>query len=190
MWWVELLNSFVSVLDSGGAGGGGGSYESIATLTPTSGTLFTFSSIPQTYASLQIRIIGRNGSASTGVSTCDAYLNANGASGLFTRHTLSGNGSTVTATGTTPADTFNSILISRNNNTAGIYGATIIDIHDYASTTKNKTVRTFSGCDLNGSGQINLGSSLYVSTSAVTEISFNMSLSTEYKTTFALYGIK
>ena len=50
-----MLNSIVSVLDSGGAGGGG-SYESIATVTlGSNATAITFSSIPSTYKSLQLR---------------------------------------------------------------------------------------------------------------------------------------
>jgi hypothetical protein len=69
--------------------------------------------------------------------------------------------------------------------------AGIIDIHDYASTTKNKTTRMFGGIDKNGSGEVSLFSGLWRNTSAITSINIYMS-SGNWTTdsTFSLYGIK
>jgi hypothetical protein len=70
-------------------------------------------------------------------------------------------------------------------------GAFIIDIQDYSSTSKNKTVRTFSGVDFNGSGSVNLYSSLWMSTSAISSLTLTSNTGEfSTNTTFALYGIK
>jgi hypothetical protein len=75
--------------------------------------------------------------------------------------------------------------------TANAMGSGILDIHDYTSTTKNKTFRSITGRDNNGSGQITLYSGLWLSTSAITSISLNTSGSNfTTASTFALYGIK
>jgi len=190
MWWVELLNSFVSVLDSGGAGGGAGSFESIATLTASGGeTSLTFSSIPSTYKSLQIRGISRRNA--TGELSPSIRLNSDTGAN-YTLHYLRGNGSAVSAagfTGQTQAQISQSVASS--SVTSDIFGVLITDIIDYASTTKNKTIRTFEGSDANGSGYVGLYSNLWASTSAVTSVQMYFQGDTiAAGTTFALYGIK
>lgn len=186
MWWAALLNSIVSVLDSGGAGGGGSSYESIATATGTgsSGTI-TFSSIPSTYKSLQIRsLVNTNAGA-------NAYLmlQVNGDTGTnYANHGLHGDGTTASAYGNASDTKITQNLIF---NSSTSFGVQIIDIVDYASTTKNKTVKTVSGDDLNGSGRIYLNSGLWINTAAITSITlYSTSGSFTTTSTFALYGIK
>jgi len=71
----------------------------------------------------------------------------------------------------------------------------IIDLHDYASTTKNKTVRSFTGYDFNSlygvAGSVGLRSGLFISTNAVTSISITLAASNfSTQTVFSLYGIK
>ena len=68
-------------------------------------------------------------------------------------------------------------------------GVSIIDIHDYASSTKNKVIRTVSGNDQNGAGNIYLTSGLWLSTAAVTSITL-FTTANYLNTTFALYGVK
>ena len=68
-------------------------------------------------------------------------------------------------------------------------GVLILDVHDYASTSKNKTIRSLNGNDQNGAGDIYLTSGLWLSTAAVT--SLTLFTSANYlNTTFSLYGIK
>jgi hypothetical protein len=196
MWWAALLNSFAAVLDSGGAGGGGGSYESIATVSATgSNSTLTFSSIPSTYTHLQIRGIAR---AASGGETepFDLRLYFNGlTTGIYSSHALYGNGTSAAATAA-HAGSDNYIYthtgLAGSGMTGTSYNACIIDIQDYASTTKNKTSRYFGGADNNGAtGIIALSSGLFISTAAITSVSIN---SQYYNftsgTTFALYGIK
>jgi hypothetical protein len=195
MWWAQLLNTITAILDAG-AGGGGGAYESIATATGTgsSGTI-TFSSIPSTYTSLQIRILSktiRTGSSGTN----DGFLQFNGDTGSnYSYHYLIGDGSSPSAAGGASQTSMRIARIDQSNFTGltNMMATAIIDIHDYASTTKAKTVRYISGNSTNnvGDGQVNLGSGGWFSTSAVNQVSIFVSgTSFTTSTVISLYGIK
>jgi hypothetical protein len=180
MWWAQLLNTITAILDAG-AGGGGGAYESIATVT-VSGATLTFSSIPSTYKHLQVRALFTSGGASIG-----GIFNGDSAAN-YANHTLVGNGSAATAEGAANV----SALLGTNFFYGGFPNSTfpaslIFDVIDYASTSKFKTIRAIAGMDNNGASApyIALGSGLWRSTSAVTSISF-----AGVTGTFSLYGIK
>jgi len=68
-----------------------------------------------------------------------------------------------------------------------------MDIHDYTSTTKNKTVRTFSGVSDNnvGGNGVALQTALYRSTNAISSITL-VADGTAFatNTVYSLYGIK
>jgi hypothetical protein len=159
------------------------SYESIASFTGN-GSAIAFSSIPQTYKSLQIRA-----QIDTGGSGFQMYFNDT-AGTSYSSHSLKGVGS-----GTPVADA----STSSNNLVrdfyagypAGYVGFLIADIIDYENTSKNTTVRWVAGMDTNNTGDakfILLGSGLYLSTTAVTKINFGAGLNSNSKV--ALYGIK
>ncbi len=158
------------------------SFESIATATGTgSSATITFSSIPSTYQHLQIRFIGLTTAAS------DISLQIPTGSALAYTHYLYGDGATAGANAT--AGTTYMTWAAQPSSTLPFVG--IIDIHDYASTTKTKTVRFFNGIDKNGSGDVILGSALRNSTSAISSISLLCPSSTwTTSSTFALYGVK
>lgn len=165
------------------------SFESIATATGTgSSATITFSSIPNTYKHLQIRAIATGVDNAGGSGNISMRVNSDSTSN-YNRHALYGNGSTVTATGAAAS----SITVSNWGNTMALSYPTalIIDVIDYADTSKNKTIRSFSGIDSNGTltGEINLSSGLWRSTSAINSISL-ISAGYYSGTTFALYGIK
>jgi hypothetical protein len=190
-----MLNSLVGIIASSGGAAGGTAYESIASATGTgsSGTI-TFSSIPSTYTSLQIRGITKGSTVSNGMVSSTIRLN-NDSGSNYAYHALYGNATTVTAQGlaTQPegAIYYNSVLSGAS--VTNMVGAFILDLHDYASTSRYKTIRSFSGGDLNGNGTsyVGLTSSLWQSTSAVNSISI-ISLGGNWttQTQFALYGIK
>ena len=78
-----------------------------------------------------------------------------------------------------------------SSDTSGIFGAFVIDILDYTNTNKNKVVRMFIADDMNGSGNIQFGSGVWLNTAAISTIG----LTTDYSdflanSSFALYGIK
>ena len=115
------------------------------------------------------------------------YLRANGDTGYnYANHYLEGDGSTVSATGFSSVDTM--YFPGESHTTYSYVG--ILDIHDYASTTKNKTFRAFDGFDANGSGQVGLMSGLWTNTAAITSLTFVLQTNFQTPTTFALYGIK
>ena len=165
-----------------------GAFESIATVTASGGeTSLTFSSIPSTYKHLQIRGIGRN-------STNDyLQLKFNSDSGAnYARHYLRGSGTAASVGGA-----ISQTIMSRQGEyttATSVFAPAIIDIIDYANTSKYKTVRTFSGADDNGSGPISwvyLASGLWQSTAAISTIQISSGSGTYYAgTTYALYGIK
>lgn len=171
------------------------SYESIASATGTgsSGTI-TFSSIPSTYASLQLRCLSRN--SATGTGSGDVLLRFNSDSGSnYAHHHIRGNGSVAAASGSATQTSIRFDNFSTNNGeAANIMTVGIIDIHNYASTTQNKTVRAFQGNDNNGNSTaiIRLNSGLWMSTAAISTITLTLNLANNFTTTsqFALYGIK
>jgi hypothetical protein len=162
-------------------------FESIATATPTSGTSITFSSIPSTYKHLQVRYQMVTNTSFGG--SLSAKFNADSGAN-YARHRLYGDGATATAGGGASATQMWVGDFGLGAHTTSPMGG-IIDIHDYASTTKNKTVRTISGVDANGTGGISLLSSLWMSTSAVTSLELFIGADA-FKTgsVFSLYGIK
>jgi hypothetical protein len=161
------------------------SFESIATAAGTGASAtITFTSIPSTYKHLQIRAIARTASG-TG-----AYLQYNSDTGSnYTRHYLEGNGTTVAAGAGTSQTKIDYLAAISNASTNGI---NIVDILDYANTSKYKTTRIMQGFDTNGTGQAGLGSGLWMSTSAISTITITTSNGANFATTtqFALYGIK
>lgn len=172
-----------------------GAYESIATATGTgsSGTI-TFSSIPSTYQHLQIRCLVRCSNTGTFASLLRIRVGSGSIdSGTnYARHQLYGDGSTVIAAGTATTDYISApALVVQNGAAANNHGVVILDIHDYASTTKNKTLRLFAGQDLNGTGVVSLDSGLWMNTSAINQIQIYIGADNfTTSSTFALYGYK
>lgn len=167
------------------------SFESIATATGTgsSGTI-TFSSIPSTYQHLQIRVMTR--SSSTGRNIQVRFNSDTGSN--YAQHNLRGNGSTAAAAGSASTTEIEAGWIATSADATNVMGVSLIDVHDYASTTKNKTLRAISGLDNNGgttNERIYLYSGLWMNTAAINSISL-ISNSGNWTTasTFALYGIK
>lgn len=169
------------------------SYESIATTTVGSGgaSTITFSSIPSTYTHLQIRGLVRTNRAT---NPDGLFIKFNSDSGTnYAWHDLNGDGASAAASAGS-SDTAGQIQrFTGANQTASSFGVFITDILDYKSTNKYKTVRSLGGYDANGSGRIDLISSLWMnSASAITQIDISSTSSSTIQqySSFALYGIK
>jgi hypothetical protein len=164
------------------------SYESIATVSlGANQTTITFSSIPSTFKHLQVRGFLRT---SSGVNNHDLYIRMNGDTGSnYTHHSVRGDGSNANAEGY--ASQVRMWLNRAAPADSNIFGGVVIDILDYTNTNKYTTMRGLSGQDRNGAGQISLNSGVWMNTSAVTSLTFNLSSGdfTQYSQ-FALYGIK
>ena len=168
------------------------SFESIATAVGTgSNDSVTFSSIPQTYKHLQLRIFV---AASLGTQN---FIELNSDTGSnYSRQRLRGDGSAV------------AVLTQANNASAGaeigmtsdytsysslILAPTILDIDDYSDTSKYTTLRSFTGLDVNGSGgRVERNGLLWRNTAAVDTIKISPGVGRLFSASsvFALYGIK
>ena len=120
-------------------------------------------------------------------------FNGDGNGSNYARHHLYGNGSAAVAAGS--ASSLITLPGTNQISTADYMSVMIIDIHDYASTTKNKTLRAFNGADANGTGTTNrvvaLNSGLWMNTAAINQITL-VAYGTGFvaPTQFALYGIR
>ena len=160
-------------------------FSSIQTVTVGSGVVstVTFSSIPSTYTHLQIRGIARDAGGNN-----NGYIQFNGDTGSnYSYHYLVGNGSSASAGGAASAT---NSLVMQYNNGSNMFGATILDILDYANTNKNKTVRSLNGWDQNGSGSIFMWSGLWMNTSAISSITLTEAGNFAQYSSFALYGVR
>ena len=169
-----------------------GAYDSIATFTSSGSTSsITFSSIPSTYTHLQLRILARSAQAA---STDSVYFRINGDStNNYSRHLLSGNGASATATSYYPENVIFAGTIAAASSTANSFGAYVVDILDYTNTNKNKVTRSLGGYDANGSGIIDYRSANWNSTTAITSIvlaNYTAGANFANGSHFALYGIK
>lgn len=164
-------------------------YDSLSTVTVGSGGAsgVTFSNIPQTYQHLQLRVLLRD---TNGVALTSSYLRWNSSTtwSLYASHGLRGNGASATVVALTGSDSWLHDAVAAGSAPANVFSAAVIDILDYSSTSKNTVLRSLGGADLNGSGMVEMSSSLYASTSAISTFQIIGSNYAQHST-FALYGI-
>ena len=187
---MPIVGRFGSLAGMGSLILPGGAMESIATVSVGSGgsASVTFSDISASFQHLQIRGVSKTAGAGDGL-----WMRLNGDTGSnYAYHLLYGNGaSAAAAAGTSQTQTVAGNQTYSGTN-ASTFSGFVLDILDYASTSKNKTMRSLSGYDLNGSGDIRLSSGLWMSTSAVTSITLRDAggSNLQQHSTFALYGIR
>jgi len=162
----------------------------VITVGPSGAANVAFTNIPSTYQHLQIRGIAK-AAATASDSAYDLRLsfNSNTTGSDYNEHYLYGNGSSVGA----GVNTNNRIIgTSMGSGNASMFAINVYDILDYANTNKYKTVRTLSGWDANGSGQVTFFSQVWMKTNAINSITidFNTGPSFGQHSQFALYGIK
>jgi len=173
-----------------------GSYESIQTvIVPSGGTsTISFNSIPQGYKHLQLRSVARDASSGYDTNSFLIVINGDTSSG-YARQGIAGD----TQGNTYSYREYYSGLgytggIVRNGAMANLFAASIVTFFDYSSTDKYKNFMFLSGATFNGEAVGNVGSSsgIYVSTNAISSISFTSSQSANFlqNSQFALYGIK
>jgi hypothetical protein len=166
------------------------SFESIATALPTTGpTSVTFSSIPQGYKHLQIRVTAR-----VSLTEINLLLKFNGdATATWVGHYLQTDGTTTTSASlSVPTSVPFFTRVANSSASPNIYGVGITDILEYNNTNKYKTVRGMSGYDTNGSGYAVFTSNMWMNTAAITSIEVSIAGGSVFTTgsVVALYGIK
>jgi hypothetical protein len=141
------------------------------------------------YRHLQVRYVSRNASDTNGL----IGVTYNGSSSTYQYHRLRGNGSTVsTAEG---SSIYMEVYGSGSGAGANEFGAGVIDILDFNSTSKRKTMRALVGMrDSAGSmSEIDLMSGAhYLNTNALTSLTLTQTFGTGFisGSRFSLYGLK
>lgn len=172
-----------------------GDFESIATVTVGAGgsSSVTFSSIAAIYSHLQLRISARTNRSSYADDMQMQFNNDTTNGNYYQGHLLRGEGTgiVVSAYGTS---TNISVPRATGNTNTSTFGVSIIDILDYASTNKHKTVRVLGGMENNTNGEATVFSGLWFPSSiaAISSIKFAPASGTQFEqySHFALYGIK
>lgn len=173
-------------------------FDSIATLTASGGeTTLTFSSIPQTYRYLILRgsarftATGAGGQYSVGIR----FNGDTGGSSYPWRWSKTA-GATVNGQNFLTASRFYPESAVPNGNTTGMFGVLHMDIQDYTSSTKTKTVAMLSGTVGMGSTNapnLTMATGYWIGTNALTSIEISEAFygsAFAAGTTYSLYGVE
>lgn len=149
-------------------------------------TGLAFTSIPQTFTHLQLRLFGKITSA-TGAPSI--YFNGVSSGTSYAYHALRGDGASTSSYGYTSQPYMSDVISPATPYNNSNWTATIIDVLDYTNTNKNKTLRMLSGVDNNGSGMVELYSGLWINTAAITQFDMFNGYTWAAGTRADLYGI-
>jgi hypothetical protein len=164
-------------------------YELIASSFPT-GSSVSFSGLDtysSTYKHLQIRAVTRQTGSSGIVS---ALLRVNGVStSTYRWHRLFADGFSVQSSASGSESSMSVVAMTATNQVADSFAASVIDILDPYSTTKNTTVRSLFGA-ASTSTSIDLRSGVFLSTASVTSLDISTFNNFASGTRISLYGIR
>ena len=162
---------------------GGADYELIATTilgSSSPSVTFTNAGAWTPYKHLQLRYAANGDNSSH-----RDRMRFNGDTGSnYATHLMFRTGSTVSSAA---AASTTEMALGAGENTTNVFNVAIVDILDFASTSKNKTMRALNGSN----GEVSLTSGVWLSTSAVTSLSVRPDAG-NYITgsRFSLYGLK
>ena len=179
----------LGLISQGGSANGGGAFELISTqVLASSASSVTFSSISSTYKHLQLRFTAK--SASAGGDNLRMQFNSDTANN-YAVHYLTGSGSSVASGNAVPWNTALYAQMPSAAHTTDAFGAGIIDILDYGSTNKNKTIRNISG-SASTFNIIALTSGVWLNTAVITSLNVYMGTGSNIiaGSRFSLYGIR
>lgn len=183
----------LGILASAGAGAAAANaYELIQSQVLSSQTsAIEFSSIPQTYSHLQIRVSAASNASG---NYSDIYLAMNGIyTTNYNNHRLLGNGSSVLSSNNTSTQ-YPVAGKATSTDITNAWGGAVIDIYDYTSTSKRKVYKSLNGNVSGSAGSgpiIELSTGLITNTTAVTSVALYL-LTYQFLvgSRFSLYGIK
>lgn len=171
-----------------------GSFYSLGTVT-TSSTVssLTLAGIPAGYRSLQLRGIARTSAAGNNYSmvvTCNGDTTV----ANYYSHIMFGigSGSGSAATYQTEAGMYVTNAVAGAGAGTNVYASFVIDLMDYDSVTKNKTLRSIQGQDRNGSGIIQVGGAAWYNntTTPISSLTFTVAGGDFVaNSSIALYGV-
>lgn len=176
---------------SGGAAGAFDLLETTVLSSTTAEVTFTGLGAYSGYKHLQLRTTFRRDAF--GYVGAHLYLRLNSDSGNnYSRHQLKGLEGVVYSAAQTSTSVAGYIEGPANQVAANAFGGAIIDILDFSNTSKNKTVRIFSGVagSTSDTSVINLSSGLWLNTNAITSITLGAGTGSVSGSRFSLYGVK
>ncbi len=165
-----------------------GGYDALATVTvgATSVPTITFAGIPSNYKHLQVRLFAKY----TGLGAGYMRFNTDAAAN-YSIHNIHGDGvsSPVGAMGTANTNSYYYTGAAGTKDTT--FNVAIIDIFDYANTSKFKTARGLYGWDNNGTGYVEFNSGNWRNLNAISSIDLTSSAGNfaQYSQ-IELYGVK
>jgi hypothetical protein len=168
-----------------------GAFDALSTVTVPSGGLASidFAGIPQGYEHLQIRATTR--ATSSGANT---LVRLNGDAGAnYSFHALYGDGSSAAASSGASQSSALVGYTANSTTPANIFSVLVLDILDYNSASKNKTLRSLDGFDSNNASfnVVQFNSSAWYSTAAINSVSLIMNSGNfAQHSTFTLYGVR
>ena len=176
-----------------------GAFYSLGSTTVGAGGVasVTFSSIPTGYKHLQLRLTAQTNRGTYGIDEINAVFNADNTNNYST-HILFGDGS-APQSGNYLSQNWAQLGTGFIGTTTGsTWGSMVVDIFDYTSASKAKTLRVLGGCSQNGligtiNGRVGLSSSAWFNTSAaINSIVLTPTNGTTFSqhSKFALYGVK
>jgi hypothetical protein len=163
-------------------------YQIATTTLGSAQSSVEFTSIPADYTHLQIRGILRSSS----VDAVKIQFNSDTGSN-YSYHYLWGNGGSVGSSAGTSTSSGAGLWSMGAPNATSTFGICIYDILDYRDTNKYKTIRGLDGFDANGSGGVEIISSNWRSTSAITSVKLSPNtggVTFQQYSSFQLYGVK
>lgn len=174
-----------------------GSYDLIASVVVGTGgsSLITFSSIPQTYASLEVWSL----SAPETAGAADLQMRMNNDSGASNYAWSAGYGPSSGTAASFLNNSSTSYITSVNGAGRGAptFAMTIWSIPDYTSTNKHKSLNHWGGFATNDGSDINYvtgfwGSGRWKSTTAINRLDFLLTSSADIAeySVFSLFGLK
>jgi hypothetical protein len=184
--------SALGIFSAAGAGGGPvADYELISTqILSSSQPSVTFSNLGNfstTYKHLQLRA-SVTSTRSAGDDNFRIQFNADSSSS-YRSHRLIGTTSTVISSTLAPTDLIFAGAINAATGTTNSYSGLVIDILDFASTTKNTTIKSFGG--QTSTSFLYLYSGAYFKTDAITSVVLSAeSGNISAKSRLSLYGIR
>jgi hypothetical protein len=158
-----------------------------------SGALSSFAtnitSISQNFTHLQLRLFMRS-TAAAATAIGSIQFNSDAGASNYNSHSIFGNGTTG-GSGYGGTNTFIALpAVPAATGTASVYGGLIIDILDYTSTVKNKTIKIQGSYDANGSGLAIVQSGLWFKTpEAINTINLGITTGWDANSRWDLYGV-
>ncbi len=168
-----------------------GFFQIATTTLNVASSSIVFSSIPQNYTHLQLRISCRSTTAA-GLSWSRLRMNGDSTNANYKGHQLYGDGTTAASTNFGSESGIAAFLTVGSTGTANVFNAVIIDILDYSNTNKYKTIKVLQGNDTNGAGYAIFHSGVWMSTSSINSLTFLDVNGGNYaqNSIFSLYGVK